>query len=250
MWFLPSSPRSASEHAPTSIADSYMRTGNALPRAMRHSSDEATRRRCAGLRCMARKTCLPERVRRSGTKARGQNGGDELLGDRVGMDVFVLRERIGREVDRRFIVRPVAPAVAAPTLVTIKCAPGVATQIVREIFPDGLDEGTAGHMTPHSSMPRSVRSFTPSRGGRRRNLQQRPTSNTAEAYDTHMADTSLSHRIRSEFMEMPGLSLTSAQAARLWAVDPETTQRVLDELAVAGFLCRNSAGFYLRRTAA
>lgn len=51
-------------------------------------------------------------------------------------------------------------------------------------------------------------------------------------------------------MEMPGLSLTSAQAARLWAVDPETTQRVLDELAVAGFLCRNSAGFYLRRTAA
>ena len=51
-------------------------------------------------------------------------------------------------------------------------------------------------------------------------------------------------------MEMPGLSLTSAQAARLWAVDPETTQRVLDELAVAGFLFRNRAGFYLRRTAA
>ena len=65
-----------------------------------------------------------------------------------------------------------------------------------------------------------------------------------------MVDTTLSHRIRSEFLEMPGLSLTSAQAARLWAIDRQTTESVLDELAAAGFLFRNRAGSYFRRTAA
>ena len=65
-----------------------------------------------------------------------------------------------------------------------------------------------------------------------------------------MVDTSLSHRIRSEFLEMPGLSLTPAQAARLWAIDRQTTDRVLNELAAAGFLFRTESGLYLRRSAA
>ena len=56
----------------------------------------------------------------------------------------------------------------------------------------------------------------------------------------------LCHRARSEFLEMPGLRLTSAQATRLWALDRATWERVLDALAGAGFLLKDTAGAYLR----
>jgi hypothetical protein len=62
--------------------------------------------------------------------------------------------------------------------------------------------------------------------------------------------TFLLHRIRSEFLEMPGLRLTPAQAARLWALDRPTSERVLDGLAVTGFLLKSRDGAYLRASAA
>ena len=62
--------------------------------------------------------------------------------------------------------------------------------------------------------------------------------------------TPLLHRVRSEFLEMPGLRLTPAQAARLWAVDRQTSERILDGLTMAGFLFRNREGGYLRATVA
>jgi hypothetical protein len=57
--------------------------------------------------------------------------------------------------------------------------------------------------------------------------------------------TGLLTRIRGEFMEMPGLRLTSAQAARLWAIDHRTSEWILDGLTTAGFLLRNRQGAYL-----
>ena len=57
--------------------------------------------------------------------------------------------------------------------------------------------------------------------------------------------TPLLHRVRSEFLEMPGLRLTPAQAARLWALDRPTSDRVLDGLTSAGFLAKNGKGAYL-----
>lgn len=57
--------------------------------------------------------------------------------------------------------------------------------------------------------------------------------------------TGLLTRIRGEFLEMPGLRLTSAQAARLWAVDRRTSEWILDGLTAAGFLLRNREGAYL-----
>ena len=51
-------------------------------------------------------------------------------------------------------------------------------------------------------------------------------------------------RARSEFLEMPGLRLTPVQAARLWAVDTATSERLLDRLTGLGFLARNSTGAY------
>ena len=52
-------------------------------------------------------------------------------------------------------------------------------------------------------------------------------------------------RIRSEFLEMPGMRLTAAQAARLWAEDLRITERLLDELAATGFLYKNRSRAYL-----
>ena len=54
----------------------------------------------------------------------------------------------------------------------------------------------------------------------------------------------LFRRARCEFLEMPGLRLTPAQAARLWALDRPTSVHVLDGLMSAGFLSRNSSGAY------
>jgi hypothetical protein len=55
-------------------------------------------------------------------------------------------------------------------------------------------------------------------------------------------------RIRSEYLEMPGLSLTRAQARRLWAMDEQTCGEVLDWLTAARFLHRRDDGAYARIT--
>lgn len=57
---------------------------------------------------------------------------------------------------------------------------------------------------------------------------------------------SLLHRIRGEFTEMPGLLLTSAQAARLWHLDVGRAAKLLAALVEAGFLYRTHAGAYKR----
>jgi len=50
-------------------------------------------------------------------------------------------------------------------------------------------------------------------------------------------------RVRCEFLEMPGLRLTAAQAARLWDVDYHTACGLLQALVGTRFLmpCRNGA---------
>jgi hypothetical protein len=60
----------------------------------------------------------------------------------------------------------------------------------------------------------------------------------------------LLHRVRNEFLEMPGLRLTPPQAARLWALDRGTSDRILEGLTAAGFLLRNREGAYLRASVA
>lgn len=58
----------------------------------------------------------------------------------------------------------------------------------------------------------------------------------------------LLHRIFSEFIEMPGLRLTSRQAQRLWGLDEATCTRLLDMLVDAKFLWNPSHGMYCRRS--
>ncbi len=52
--------------------------------------------------------------------------------------------------------------------------------------------------------------------------------------------------VRAEYLEMPGLCLTIAQAARLWNANPDDCIQTLDQLTRAGFLYR-SKDQYLRR---
>jgi hypothetical protein len=43
-------------------------------------------------------------------------------------------------------------------------------------------------------------------------------------------------RIREEFREMPGLRLTPTQAERMWGLEHETCQAVIETLTACAFL--------------
>jgi hypothetical protein len=53
-------------------------------------------------------------------------------------------------------------------------------------------------------------------------------------------------RVRSEFLEMPGLRLTHAQAARLWGLDASVCRDVIDVLVRSAFLRWTPAGTIAR----
>ena len=55
----------------------------------------------------------------------------------------------------------------------------------------------------------------------------------------------LVHRVCAEFIEMPGLRLTFAQAGRLWGLTPAVCRRVVDELIAVGFLRQTPTGMNL-----
>lgn len=56
-------------------------------------------------------------------------------------------------------------------------------------------------------------------------------------------------RVRAEFLEMPGLKLTVAQAQRLWGVDRNTCEAVIDALTTSRFLARTRDGAVILRAA-
>ena len=62
----------------------------------------------------------------------------------------------------------------------------------------------------------------------------------------HDATDVLLCRIRNEFVEMPGLSLTETQASRLWQVPPADAKTLLRRLVDTHFLARNGSGRYCR----
>ena len=53
-------------------------------------------------------------------------------------------------------------------------------------------------------------------------------------------------RIRGEYLEMPGLRLTLAQARRLWDLDERTCAQLLQSLTDQRFLCHRDDGTYVR----
>ena len=61
-----------------------------------------------------------------------------------------------------------------------------------------------------------------------------------------LAFQALVDRVRSEFLEMPGLRLTIPQAARLWGLDVTSCEAVVDVLVRGEFLHRTAAGTVTR----
>ena len=53
-------------------------------------------------------------------------------------------------------------------------------------------------------------------------------------------------RVRAEFVEMPGLRLTPAQALRLWGVERDMCHAVIDALIDSAFLRWTPAGALVR----
>lgn len=54
--------------------------------------------------------------------------------------------------------------------------------------------------------------------------------------------------IRSEYLEMPGLRLTTAQGQRLFGLEATVCAQALEFLVQSGFLRRTDVGQYLRLT--
>jgi len=59
----------------------------------------------------------------------------------------------------------------------------------------------------------------------------------------------LRRRAEAEYMEMPGLKLTAAQASRFWHLDAAASVTLLDAMVDDGFLYRASDGAYLMLSA-
>ena len=53
-------------------------------------------------------------------------------------------------------------------------------------------------------------------------------------------------RVRAEFVEMPGLRLTPAQATRLWGLDCEACRTVINALIASSFLRWTTSGAVTR----
>ncbi len=61
------------------------------------------------------------------------------------------------------------------------------------------------------------------------------------------ASESLLQRIRSEFVESPGLRLTTWQFQRLWNLDPDECQMIIQRLVSTQFLREARDGTLVRR---
>lgn len=72
-------------------------------------------------------------------------------------------------------------------------------------------------------------------------------SRVASTPERPAASERLARRIRAEFLEMPGLCLTSEQARRLWSLESRTCEQLLKSLTDSRFLRRTDRGLFVLR---
>jgi hypothetical protein len=94
-------------------------------------------------------------------------------------------------------------------------------------------------------MPRTVQTGRVRRADTRA-ADAHPSGMTISAPAAAPMSITLLHRIRGEFLEMPGLHLTRSQAARLWHLDPDTCDAALRTLIDTGFLRQTARGTFRR----
>jgi hypothetical protein len=77
----------------------------------------------------------------------------------------------------------------------------------------------------------------------------RGSAPTSLAVRSELAIDSFEHltrRVRNEYLEMPGLSLTVGQAQRMWQLRRSDCEDLLGALVDSGFLARTPAGAFVR----
>ena len=74
---------------------------------------------------------------------------------------------------------------------------------------------------------------------------QRSRENIVTTVADRTRESLLLRRVRSEYLEMPGLTLTLAQARRLWHLDEASCEQLLDALIDSGFLRRTWKGTFV-----
>jgi DNA-binding IclR family transcriptional regulator len=75
-------------------------------------------------------------------------------------------------------------------------------------------------------------------------MQESATEKVPMINPTETSHEDLTIRARAEFREMPGMCLTTAQAARLWQLSPARAEELLTDLVQAGFLVRKDGQRY------
>ena len=65
-------------------------------------------------------------------------------------------------------------------------------------------------------------------------------------HETTLTTDEVLRRVQGEFLEMPGLRLTEAQAQRLWGLDQASCEALLGALVDANFLFRTRDGAFMR----
>jgi hypothetical protein len=63
---------------------------------------------------------------------------------------------------------------------------------------------------------------------------------------SHHSHDEVLRRVRGEYIEMPGLRLTTAQAQRLWGLDRAACDALLGALVESKFLLRTRDGAFVR----
>ena len=63
---------------------------------------------------------------------------------------------------------------------------------------------------------------------------------------SHHSHDDVLRRVRGEYIEMPGLRLTTAQAQRLWGLDRAACEGLLGALVESKFLFRTRDGAFVR----
>ena len=63
-----------------------------------------------------------------------------------------------------------------------------------------------------------------------------------------MSDSTVVQRVRAEFEEMPGMTLTVPQASRLFGLDEEVCRTVVEQLVSLDYLRKTESGAVTRAT--
>jgi hypothetical protein len=116
------------------------------------------------------------------------------------------------------------------------------TRLLEADLPKAKNINEYGHARPVPAVGRPPGSHLARLAGVRPLSDPRPPARELNVMDYHV----LIERVRCEFLEMPGLRLTPAQAARLWNVDSATCQHVITALVRSAFLRWTPRGTVMR----